>query len=82
MKNNIKKIQKKRPIVTFEADDNAVLQALSAAESVGHGEKSRMINEAIRLHGARALVNVLQQDVEIAEAKLRRVQDTSHSPKR
>lgn len=55
-------IARKNPTVTFQAEDEAVQDLLERAEKRGRGEKSKLINEAIRLKGDQALLNVLERE--------------------
>ena len=61
---------RKNPTITFQVEDDAIQDLLARAEKRGRGEKSRLINEAIRLHGDAALLNILRRDVAAAEARL------------
>lgn len=61
---------RKNPTITFQAEDSAVNDILTRAEKLGRGEKSKLINEAIRQNGDRALLDVLRREVEAAKLKL------------
>ncbi len=63
-------------MISFEAEDEAVIDRLTRAKNMGRGEQSRLINEAIRIHGDRALLNVLERDVEIAQSKFEAAQNS------
>lgn len=63
---------RKKPTVTFQAEPD-VAQILKMVEDEGpHGERTRFINEAIRLNCREAAIGILEQAVEIAQSKLDR----------
>lgn len=67
---------RKNPTVTFQAEDAAVQDILKRAKKLGRGEVSKLINEAIRLHGDEALLKVLAREVKAANDKLRDAQES------
>lgn len=73
---------RKNPTVTFQADDAAVQDLLNRTKKLGRGEVSRLINEAIRLHGDEALLKALAREVKAANDKLRDAQESIRRAKR
>jgi hypothetical protein len=62
---------KKRTIISFQPEDDAVSDILYRASRQGRGNQSRLINEAIRHFGDKALITTLKRDVDIAKSKLK-----------
>ena len=71
-----------RNIVTFEAEDAVVMDILDRAEKRGRGEKSKLINEAIRQNGDKTSLSILKREIEIAKAKYRNAQQTIRARER
>jgi hypothetical protein len=64
MKNNSQKSEGRRSrVFSFQAEPDVEL-ALSKLEKLSRGEKTRRINEAIRLHLSASLREILERDIE------------------
>ena len=61
LKNNSRKSTAKRDIRSFEPEDENIRKALDKAKSSVGGVK-RLVNEAIRLYGDEAMLNLLKRD--------------------
>lgn len=67
---------RKNPTVTFQAEDAAVQDILARTKKRGRGEVSKLVNEAIRLHGDEALLNILAREVKWGNEKLQNAQES------
>ncbi len=66
LKNNSRKSTAKRDIRSFEPEDENIRKALDKAKSSVGGVK-RLVNEAIRLYGDEAMLNLLKRDAQLAQ---------------
>ena len=66
LKNSSRKSTAQRDIRSFEPEDENIRKALDKAKSSVGGVK-RLVNEAIRLYGDEAMLNLLKRDAQLAQ---------------